>query len=311
MSFFTLVAVFIFEHIQPLPYRLVVLTPLSRLAAALELRLNGGEAGHGRIAWLLACGGTVVFVGGVYFALYAMSPLLAWVWNILMLYLSMGFREHNERFNEIQFALRMDDLPSARQGLAAWRGIEVERLSASEVAGRAIETLLCLSLRHVFGVLACFVLLPGPCGAVLYRVAAVLGERWRDDHDEGLAAFRRFAQRAFGLIDAGAARVTAATFAVVGNFEDAVYCWRTLMPNENTVSASEAIVLSAGAGALGIRLSGLGDDASAQDSGRSEPPGLRAPDVDAMQSALGLLWRGLFLWLILFLLTGVARFLAA
>lgn len=311
MSFFTLVAVFIFEHIQPLPYRLVVWAPLARLAAALELRLNGGEAGHGRIAWLLACGGAVVFVGGVYFALDAMSPLLAWVWNILMLYLAMGFREHNERFNEIQFALRMDDLPSARQGLAMWRGIEVERLSASEVAGRAIETLLCLSLRHVFGVLACFVLLPGPCGAVLYRVAAVFGELWRDGKEGEPVVFRRFAQRAFDLIDAWAARATAATFAVVGNFEDAVYCWRTSTLNGGAVSASEATVLSAGAGALGIRLSGFGDEASAQDGGRLEPPGLRAPDVDAMQSALGLIWRGLFLWLILFLLTGVARFLAA
>jgi cobalamin biosynthesis protein CobD/CbiB len=47
-------------------------------------------------------------------------------------------------------------------------------------------------------------------------------------------------------------RVTAASFAVVGDFEGAAHCWRT-----QAVSWPEAgsgILLASGAGALGVRL---------------------------------------------------------
>src|SRR5207245_1128446 len=81
---------------------------------------------------------------------------------------------------------------------------------------------LLASHRHVFGVLLWYVLLPGPSGAILYRLAAFLAARW-----QGLGAFGRFAQQAFYVLDWPAVRLTAAAFAVVGDFEDAVYCWRT------------------------------------------------------------------------------------
>jgi len=99
----------------------------------------------------------------------------------------------------------------------------------------------------VFGVLLWYVLLPGPSGAILYRLAAFLAARW-----QGLGSFGRFAQQAFYVLDWPAVRLTAAAFAVVGDFEDAVYCWRTQAPSWPEPNAG--IVLAAGAGAMGVRL---------------------------------------------------------
>src|SRR2546425_532233 len=95
-----------------------------------------------------------------------------------------------------------------------------------EVIRLVIEEALLASHRHVFGVLLWYVLLPGPSGAILYRLAAFLAARW-----QGLGAFGRFAQQAFYVLDWPAVRLTAAAFALVGDFEDAVYCWRTQAPS--------------------------------------------------------------------------------
>src|SRR5258706_7715876 len=78
-------------------------------------------------------------------------------------------------------------------------------------------------------------------------MAVFLSRRWGDKGD-----FGRFAQRALYLLEWPAARLTAAAFAVVGDFEDAIYCWRTqaaAWPDPNL-----GIVLAAGAGGPGVEL---------------------------------------------------------
>jgi cobalamin biosynthesis protein CobD/CbiB len=141
-----------------------------------------------------------------------------------------------------------------------------------------------------------FVLLPGPSGAILYRVSALLAERWSDNVSDQ-EPFGRFAVRAFHLIDWLPQRVTATGFAIVGDFEDAVQCWR--MRASAWAGRSSGIVLAAGSGALGVRLAGPGEEDSA------DCPGAEA-DVDFMQSAVGLVWRALVLWLLLLFMLGLA-----
>ena len=81
MALFSLIAVLLLEQIRPLPYRQIVVEPLSMLAQLMERLFNAGEHKHGLIAWLLAVGSLVLLSGGVYFALYAFSPLLAWLFG--------------------------------------------------------------------------------------------------------------------------------------------------------------------------------------------------------------------------------------
>jgi len=98
-------------------------------------------------------------------------------------------------------------------------------------------------------------------------------------------------------------RATASVFAIVGNFEDAVHCWRTQAaqwPDRDL-----GIVLASGAGALGVRLGmPLADGLEVSDAaelGVGDPP-----DVDFMQSAVGLVWRATVLWVLLLFLLELA-----
>jgi cobalamin biosynthesis protein CobD/CbiB len=98
-------------------------------------------------------------------------------------------------------------------------------------------------------------------------------------------------------------RATAFAFAIVGDFEDALYCWRTQAgqwPDRNA-----GIVLASGAGALGVRLGLPLVEGAEVDEGAEL--GLGDPaDVDFMQSAVGLVWRATVLWMLLLLLLGLA-----
>lgn len=304
MSLVSLILALLVEQARPLPYRRVVFEPLSRLADTLDGMFNAGERGQGVLAWVLGVGGLVLVAGGVFAALSALNPLLAVAWNVLVLYLTMGFRQFSHYYTDIQLALRMDDLPRARQLLAEWRGRPSDGLSSSDVARLSIEAALVGSHRHVFGVLLWFVLLPGPCGAVLYRAAAVFAEHWsRRSEDPAFGDFGGFAKQAFAVIDWLPLRATAAAFAVVGDFEDAVYCWRTQAaqwPDDGL-----GIVLASGAGALGVRL-GMPVVEGGEVADRAELGTGDEADVDFMQSAVGLVWRAIVLWLLLLLLLGLA-----
>lgn len=316
MSLFSLVIALLLEQARPLPYRQFVCGPLVRLADFLEARLNAGSAKQGLVAWLIAVGGLTLIAGLVFAVLYHLHPVFGWLWNVVVLYLTMGFRQFSHYYTDIQLALRMGDLPHARKLLAEWRGVTADGLSSSDIARLSIEEALAASHRHVFGVLVWFVLLPGPCGAVLYRAASFFSDYWGKRKGAEFRAeiqpvgepielgdFGMFAQQSFAVIDWLPQRVTAVGFAIVGNFEDALHCWQTqadLWPDD-----SLGIVLASGAGALGVRL-GMPVLQSGEIADRVEIGVGDEADVDFMQSAVGLVWRALVLWLLLLLLLGLA-----
>ena len=62
-----------------------------RYARWLEHRFNGGSAQQGAIAGTLAIAPPVLIVAGGYWALDQISPLLGLAWNVLVLYLLVGF----------------------------------------------------------------------------------------------------------------------------------------------------------------------------------------------------------------------------
>lgn len=304
MSLVSLILALLIEQVRPLQYRQIVFGPLSRLADALDGLFNAGNRSHGTLAWILGVG-TLVLVSGLVFAvLFALNPVFGLAWNVLILYLTMGFRQFSHYYTDIQLALRMEDVPRARTLLAEWRGRSADGLSSSDIARLSIEEALVGSHRHVFGVLLWFVLLPGPCGAVLYRASAVFAEHWgRRGEDPVFGDFSRFAEQAFSVIDWLPSRATAAAFAIVGDFEDAVFCWRTQA--EKWPDDQMGIVLASGAGALGVRL-GMPVVEGGEVADRVEIGTGDEADVDFMQSAVGLVWRAIVLWLVLLLLLGLA-----
>jgi adenosylcobinamide-phosphate synthase len=190
-------------------------------------------------------------------------------------------------------------------------------MDVNEIARIAVENALVTTHRHVFGVFFWFLMPLGPAGAVLYRVAEYLAHAWNEPDHMKNEAFGRFAAQAFYWIDWIPARLTAAAFAVVGNFEDAIYAWRNF--SSRWQNETVGIILTAGGGAMGVRLGTKAEnaadvlpaDASIIDSLSIEADNLPGdePTVRALQSTVGLVWRALLLWMLLLLLLSVAVWL--
>ncbi len=303
MNFLSLVAALLLEQVRPLRHNNRIYLLFIRYANNLERQFNAGHYRHGVVAWLLAVLPAVVIVLVVHSLLYRMSPLLAGLWNIAVLYLTMGFRQFSHYFTEIMRALRDDDLTGARDYLGRWRGGPAGEFNANEISRVAIELGLAGSHKHVFGPIALFVVF-GPAGAVLYRLAAMLNDKWGERSDPEFGEFGRFAERFFYWLDWLPARLTASSFAVVGNFEDAIYCWRTQA--QSWPALAQGIILAAGGGALGVR---LGDTLHEHGSMQYRPElGTgEAADVVYMHSTVGLIWRALVLWMFLLLVVSVAH----
>lgn len=303
MTLLSLIIALLVEQVRPLPVQQFVVGPLKRLSAVLVQRFNDGRANHGRIAWLLVVGGGTLAFALLHFLLWGLHPLIAFAFNVAVLYLTMGFRHESHFFTDIHLALRMGELDRARSLLAEWRGGQYHETSSSEIARLSIEQALVAAHRNVFGVAFWFVILPGASGAVMYRLARFLDEEWGMRNDAEFGEFGRCSAQMFGVIDWLPVRLTAASFSIVGDFEDAVACWRTqamLWPDKGS-----AILLASGGGALGVRL-GMPVHISGEIVERPEIGVGDEADVDSMQSTIGLVWRALVVCLLLLALLGIA-----
>jgi adenosylcobinamide-phosphate synthase len=316
MTLFSILLVLLIEQFKPLRADNPVYAWIRIFAARVERSFNAGQPEHGRMGWLVMLSVLVVPVLLVYWLLALVGPLAQFVWSVLIVYLTLGFRHYSHYFTAIQTALNDSDLTEARRLLAEWTHQDVRDLDAPEIARLSVENALLTTHRHVFGVFFWLLLPIGPAGAVIYRVAEYLTRAWNapEMKDE---SFGVFARKAFDLIDWLPARLTAIAFAIVGNFEDAVYAWRNFArrwTNETT-----GIILAAGGGAMGVRLGTPAEyasdipelDVTAYDSSVGDIeilPG-EEPSARALQSTVGLIWRALLLWILLLLLVSVANWL--
>jgi adenosylcobinamide-phosphate synthase len=167
--------------------------------------------------------------------------------------------------------------------------------------------------RNVFGVFFWFLMPLGPACAVMYRVAEYLARAWNEPETMRSEAFGRFAARMFYWFDWIPARLTAVAFAVVGNFEDAIYAWRNFA--DRWQDEAVGIILASGGGAMGVRLGTPAQSADnlqpadgAADTSGSETDVLPGEEstARALQSTVGLVWRALLLWMLLLLLLSIA-----
>jgi adenosylcobinamide-phosphate synthase len=275
----------------------VFFAPYTRL---LERNLNGGKYPHGVIAWVLAVLLPAVLIALAYFVLLEINSFLGISFGIVILYLTLRFSQFGQRAEQIATALRDYNIDQARSLLTQWEGAEsnhynAEHYNVSQIASISIETTFRHAHHGLFAPIFWFALL-GPGGALLYRLSHLLKLEW-EDHTEN--QFHHFALQVFSWLDWLPTRITAGAFAIVGDFEDAAYCWRTQAAS--WPDKALGIILASGAGALGVKLCeslphrgviefrqelGLGDEA----------------DADYLQSAVGLVWRVLALMVGLLLL---------
>jgi adenosylcobinamide-phosphate synthase len=319
MTFLSILCALLIEQLKPLRADNMIYAEIKSFAMRMESWFNAGDASHGRLGWILMMAALMVPTALVYWVLQHFGLVFAaFAWNVLIVYLTLGFRHYSHYFTSIQMALGAGDEPAARSLLAEWTRVDTFGMETVEIARLAVEKSLVTTHRNVFGVFFWFLMPLGPACAVMYRVAEYLARAWNEpDHMRG-EAFGQFAAKAFYWIDWVPVRLTAVAFAVVGNFEDAIYAWRNFAGRWS--DPAKGIILTAGGGAMGVRLgtpyenaSGLAlpPDAATVDSSDPEAevlPG-EEPNVRALQSTVGLVWRALLLWMMLLLLLSGAVWL--
>jgi len=303
MSLFSLLAALLLGYYWPLTHPDWLRRFYTPSLHLLDRSLNDGQPRHGTIAWLLGVLLPVLAVGVAYVALLQINPLFGWMFSVAVLTLTLRFSRFGKQAEALATALRDRNVDEARTLLAGMEeGCEAESLGAAEISRVGIEASLRNAHYGLFAPIFWFVLL-GPAGALLYRLALLTQIEWAKLPNSG---FHAFTSRAFGWLDWLPARFTAGGFAVVGDFEDAVYCWR--MQSSAWADKTLGVILASGAGALGVRLGeplpckgvlqyrpelGLGDEA----------------DADYLMSAVGLIWRVLVLMVGLLLLLTFAHWL--
>ncbi|MFZ6771433.1 CobD/CbiB family protein [Undibacterium sp. SXout7W] len=313
MTFISILCALLIEQLKPLRADNPIYTQIQIFAKKIEASFNAGKEKHGRLGWWIVVGLLTVPTALIYWLCLRLSPFAALAWNIIIVYLTLGFRRYSHYFTSIQLALSSGDEDAARRFLSEWTHLDTTGMDVSEISRLAVEQSLIATHRNVFGVFFWFLMPVGPACAVMYRVAEYLARAWTEPEHMKNEAFGLYAAKVFYWIDWIPARLTAVAFAVVGNFEDAVYSWRNYADRWNDEVVG--IILSAGGGALGVRLGEpeekamiLQADASAVDVDSLElesQPGAEA-SPRALQSAVGLVWRALLLWMLLLLLLSFA-----
>ena len=348
MSFFSVLFALLLEQARPLARGNWIHATFRSWARWTSRNLDAGKPQHGWIAWSVVALLPSLVALLIHWALWYVTPLLAFAWSVSILYVTLGFRQFSHYFTDIRDALDDGDEEVARELLAEWRQVDASELPRSEIVRHVIEYSVLAAHRHVFGVLGWFSVLAalglGPAGAVLYRMSEFVARYWRykskslQAGEGASAALQDAASTAWGVIDYVPARVTSLGFAVVGSFEDAIDAWRNYAQRFSSgqqvdefdehkkltlENHNDGIILAATSGAVNVRLGGaalqtsfdpsasagfLAVNASTLDAATQAMPG-REPEVTHLRSIVGLVWRSVVLWMVLLALLTLAKLL--
>ena len=176
-------------------------------------------------------------------------PHWGWLINIALLYFAIGHKSLHEHARAVSHALKSNDEAGAK--LAS--SYMVSRDSAAvDAIPATIESVLENGNDGVFGVLFWF-FIAGGAGALAFRLANTLDAMWGYRSSRFLH-FGWAAARLDDVLDYIPARLTALSYALLGNTNNALACWHKQAPTWDSPNAGP--VMSAGAGALNIKLGG-------------------------------------------------------
>lgn len=272
--------------------------PLTAVAEATGHELRGGRP-LGILAWAVAVLPPVALA-----AWLCAQPWLGAVFHALCLYFALGQRSLAEHGARVADDLARGDLAAARTHVGWMVSRDTSNLDESGVAKAGVESLLENGNDAVFGALFWFLVLGGP-GAVLFRLANTLDAMW----GYRTPRFLRFgwaAARIDDLLNWVPARLTALTYALLGDRATALACWKTQAPAWDSPNAGP--VMAAGAGSLGVQLGGAAIYHGVEEV---RPPlgAGRTPDRRDLGRALVLIRRSAGLWLAAALLLGAVAVL--
>jgi adenosylcobinamide-phosphate synthase len=249
--------------------------------------------------WLVVVGLPIALVAIAEALLGSITGFLVFVLHVAVLYLTVGLGAFHRQFSELQLLVGAGEEASARLVLARWIGVgsapavdlrqstpfERGDAGSTALACAAASQSVLAAYRDVFAPLFWYVVLPGAVGPVFYLFA-----RFAACHSYP------FARTAYYWIDWIPLRLVSLVFALVGRFEDTMYCLRAVSTFRVQVDAEpylhqRLVLLPVAGGALGLRLADAGVDHHL----RTHAPDLDLPGAEpepgSLRSISGLLLR--------------------
>ena len=153
------------------------------------------------------------------------------------------------------------------------------------------RAVVVLATRRLVGPIFWFVVF-GATGAAAYRIIHLLAARLQKQ--ECPQGMKRGSDELRHIADWAPARITAAGYAIAGNFDAVAHAWRTFdyTPGEGPLNEAEHLLAQTGLAALDTFPS---DERELEvDIGEPPDPGMIPPVVE---DALALIWRSLAMWL--------------
>lgn len=301
------IAAVLLDHLVGEPRRWHPLVGFGNLVVWVERLLNSHPEQPARSLWVGGLGVLILCVPFVGLALAAELWLEGWPLLVVQtsgvaLAVSLrGLAEHGRAVGE---PLARGDMDEARRRVSYIVSRDAAALDEQGVAAAASESMLENGADAVFASLFWF-LVAGLPGVVLHRLVNTLDAMW-GYRNARFEYFGRCAARLDDLMNWIPARLTALTYALLGNTRLALRCWRRQASSWDSPNAGP--VMAAGAGALEVILGGPAPYAS----GVKQRPVLGAggkPGPGTVEQAIRLVQRGVALWFITLILAGLLGWL--
>jgi len=178
--------------------------------------------------------------------------LMGPVFDVVLLYLTIGARSLAQHARAVSRALENRNLDEARRAIGMIVSRDTAQMNEDDVARAACESVLENGSDAIFGALFWFLVFGAP-GAVVYRLINTLDAMW-GYRNARYQYFGWAAARADDVLGFIPARLTALTYMLLGQTRSAWRCWITQA--RTWYSPNAGPVMAAGAGALDIELGG-------------------------------------------------------
>jgi len=236
-------------------------------------------------------------VGSIIEQVLTDEPIAYFLCASFVLYHSIAWNSLLQHGLAVIEPLKSDDLVAARKAVSMIVSRDTAGLDREGISKATTESILENGADAIFSAIFWF-LLAGLPGIILYRLSNTLDAMWGYKNER----YHRFgwaAARLDDVLNYVPARLTALTYALLGNTRSALYCWRKQGAIWKSPNAGP--VMAAGAGAINVSLGG-----SAQYHSRTEIRPTLGPEYTdqvsasehSIEQAGQLVSRGVYLWLI-------------
>ncbi len=281
------------------PRRWHPLVGFGYLASTLEKRLNREPEKrlailYGSLGWLLL---VLPFVFLMAWLEQLYSPYSDFITGVLCLSFAIGAHSLVQHARTVSKALVQGELAQAREKLGMMVSRDTHEADKLAVIRGTIESVLENGNDAIFAALFWFIVLGAP-GVILYRLANTLDAMWGYRTDRFIY-FGRVTARIDDVLNYIPARLTAISYALLGNTRSALSCW--IKQAGQWKGVNPGVVMASGAGALGVSLGGMARY-HGENIRRPQLGGDVLPETEDIERSIMLQYKTILLWVFIIIL---------